>query len=144
MIGFNHAATGGLLAKYLPLPIAIPVAFASHFILDALPHYGIPNHSRDKSWFWRAFYIVDFVAAWTLGFVSWLVWHHPEYFLVGFIACSPDFLWVARVITSHSFDLSKNQNKFTKWHARIQKLERPWGIYLEIPLAVVLFLLVRP
>ena len=144
MIGFNHAATGGLIAKFLPLPLAIPIAFASHFVLDALPHYGIANHKRDKSLFWRVFFIVDFIAAWSLGFVAWLVWHRPEMFLVGFIACSPDFLWVARVIKTHSFNLGNNQSQFTLWHARIQRYERPWGIYIELPLAVTLFYLVKP
>lgn len=36
------------MGKYLPWPIAIPLAIASHFVLDALPHYGIDHKTRDS------------------------------------------------------------------------------------------------
>jgi hypothetical protein len=36
----NHLLTGAAIAKLLPSPVAIPIAFASHFVLDALPHFG--------------------------------------------------------------------------------------------------------
>jgi len=48
MIGFNHAAVGGFIGKFLPLPIALPLALASHFVLYALPHYGVPHSRRNK------------------------------------------------------------------------------------------------
>lgn len=60
----------------------------------------------------------------------------------GLIASSPDFMWIARVIRTKPFDLSHNQTKFTKWHVRIQRFERPWGIWLEMPLSAMLFYLV--
>lgn len=60
MIGFNHAAAGGLLATVLPLPLAILAAFISHFVMDALPHYGIPHAKRNKSRSWRIFTVFDF------------------------------------------------------------------------------------
>jgi len=39
----NHLLAGAALAKLLPLPLAIPLAFLSHFVLDALPHFGFVN-----------------------------------------------------------------------------------------------------
>lgn len=138
MIGFNHAAAGAIIGKFLPLPIAIPLAFASHFFLDSLPHYGIPHHDRDTSLAWRVIYIIDFIAALGLG-VFCLIWHRYAMLICGAVACSPDFLWVARVLKTKSFDLSKNSSWFTKWHAKIQRYERPWGIYLELPVATILF-----
>jgi hypothetical protein len=141
MIGFNHAAVGGFIVKVLPLPLALPAALASHFLLDMLPHYGIPHKKRDR-YFWRIFTTIDFIVAWGyLGGIS-LGRHHYAVFLCGVVAASPDFIWVARVIRTRSFNLSKNKSWFTKWHASIQRYERPWGIYIEVPLAAVLGYLV--
>lgn len=140
MTGFNHAAVGGLLATFLPLPVAMPVAFASHFVLDALPHYGIPHKRRDRSLAWKVIGAMDFLAAWLiLGGLSLFVWDRPDIFLCGLIAASPDFVWVFRILRQRSFDLSHNTSRFDRWHVAIQRWERPWGIYLELPLAVVLF-----
>ena len=140
MIGFNHAAVGGLLATVLPLPLAIPVAVASHFVLDALPHYGIPHRLRDKSRFWKVVGIGDFAASWLiLGCLSLFAWDRPDIFLCGLAAASPDFIWVLRILRHRSFDLSHNTSRFTRWHVAIQRYERPWGIYIELPLAVLLF-----
>lgn len=137
MTGINHAAVGGLLAVALPLPIAIPAALASHFILDMLPHYGIPQERRDKSVFWRFFGTADFLAVIVfLAFVVLVVWQRWDIFICALVAVSPDLVWVARIIRTRSFNLSKNETRFTRWHARIQRLERPWGVFVEIPLAV--------
>ncbi len=94
MIGFNHAAVGGIIGKLLPLPIAIPAAVASHFILDMLPHYGIPHEQRNDSVFWKYFSIVDLAATVGLG-VYVLLDHQPAMFWAGLAACSPDFVWIA-------------------------------------------------
>lgn len=141
MTGINHALVGGLIAKYLPLPIALPLAFASHFVLDALPHYGIEHKKRDKSLFYKVFYVIDFLVA--FGFaVTQILMGHYAIFLGGLVALLPDFVWVARVLRRRSYDLSNNKYWFTRWHAAIQRYEVPWGLWIEGPLAVILFYLV--
>lgn len=141
MIGFNHALTGALIARFLPLPIALPAALASHFILDTMPHYGMPHHKRDNSKFWKIFFTLDTLAALSLAIYA-IVDHHYAMFLGGLMGVIPDFIWVGRVIRTRSFDLSNNTNWFTRWHVRIQKLERPWGVYVELPIAALLFYIV--
>lgn len=138
MIGFNHAAVGAIIGRFVPLPFAIPLAFASHFVMDSLPHYGIPQKKRDKSKAWKIIYAVDFVFAWSLAGLA-ISQQHYAMFACGLIACSPDFLWVFRVLKTGSYNLGNNHSKFTMWHVKIQRYERPWGIYLELPLAFVLF-----
>lgn len=138
MTGFNHAASGGLIGALLPLPLAIPAALISHFVLDSLPHYGIPNHHRDHTTFWKVFTTLDVLAALGLGILA-LSWHRYAMFACGFIACSPDYIWLARIAKTRSFNLSNNQNWFTKWHVKIQRYERPWGIWIELPVSVILF-----
>jgi hypothetical protein len=137
MIGFNHAAVGGFTGVFLPLPIAIPAAIASHFVLDMLPHYGIP-HTRRNEHFWRLFGITDFIVSWLLLGGTPLHRGHYAIFLCALAAASPDFIWVARIMRTKSFDLSQHKSRFAKWHASIQHWERPWGIFIEIPLAIVL------
>jgi hypothetical protein len=141
MIGFNHGLTGGLIAHFLPLPVALPLALASHFLMDMLPHYGIPNSQRDKSSFWKIFFVIDAFA--TLGLAIYAILdNHVDMFLGGLFATMPDYIWVGRIIKTRSFNLSNNTNKFTKWHVKIQGYERPWGIWVEIPLALILFYIV--
>ena len=140
MIGFNHALTGGLLAKLLPWPVAVPLALASHFILDMLPHYGIPAKQRDKSLFWKLFFTVDAFA--TLGLAIWAVaYQHYAMFAGGLVAVAPDFIWVARVIRKRTFNFSSVQTRFEKWHIAIQHYEFPGGLWIELPLAAILFYL---
>jgi hypothetical protein len=115
MIGFNHGLVGGLIGKFVPWPAAIPLALASHFGLDALPHYGIPHHHRDKSWFWKVFFTIDAFA--TLGLAIWAVYYrHYAMFFGGLAGVLPDFIWVARVIRTRSFNLSSAESRYEKWH----------------------------
>lgn len=138
MIGFNHALAGGLIAKFVPWPFAIPLAIASHFALDMLPHYGIPHHTRDNSKFWKLFFTLDFFA--TLGLALWAIpsGHWAMYF-AGQAAVLPDFVWVASVIKTKSFSLKEADSKYERWHKKIQRFERPWGLWVELPLAAILF-----
>lgn len=138
MIGFNHALAGGLIGKLLPWPVAVPVALASHFALDALPHYGIPARKRDTSRFWKAFFTVDFFA--TLSLAVWaLANRHYAMYVCGQIAVLPDFVWVAHVVRKHSFNFSKVKSRYEKWHIDIQRYEFQDGLWIELPTAVVLF-----
>ncbi|OGY25256.1 MAG: hypothetical protein A2864_01265 [Candidatus Woykebacteria bacterium RIFCSPHIGHO2_01_FULL_39_12] len=45
MLSTPHLLTGAAIVKLIPEPtIALPVAFASHFVLDAIPHWdGSPR-----------------------------------------------------------------------------------------------------
>lgn len=137
MIGFNHATVGTLIGKFLPLPIAIPVAFASHFILDSLPHFGIPSTSRDTSRFWKAIVAIDVLI--TLALLPYcLMGHHYGMLLCGIMAMAPDFIWIKKLLETRSYDMDHSSSRFTQWHADIQRYERPWGIFIEAPLAAIL------
>jgi hypothetical protein len=141
MIGFNHGLVGGLIGKYVPWPLAIPLAFASHFALDTLPHYGMEHRERDGSNFWKIFFTLDALA--TLGLALWAIcFHHYAMFFGGLAAVIPDFVWVAKVIKHRTFNLKHHNSKFEKWHIDIQKHEYKWGIWIELPLAAVLFYIV--
>lgn len=126
------------MGKYLPWPIAIPLAIASHFVLDALPHYGIDHKTRDSKKFWKVFTISDTLL--TAALAAWAIYyHHYAMFLSGLAAVMPDFVWVAHVLRNKSFDFSSYEHWFARWHAEIQRYEFPGGIWIEVPFAIILY-----
>lgn len=143
----NHLLTGALIGKLLPLPIAVPVAFASHFLLDSLPHFGfddfeeeIKKHAR----LWQAILIVDFILA--VIFSAWLIrTSHYQWFIVGLVAYSPDVIWIYRFIFEEKFGHKpeKKGGRFIQFHKKIQKYESLKGGLVEICYALGLFLIIR-
>jgi hypothetical protein len=98
MIGTCHIAVGAAMGKLLRRPwLAWPVAYASHFVLDAVPHvdphavFGLASGAPTQpEVFWG---VVDTVVAVALGL--WLVWGQKErWTMVGgaFFAILPDLL----------------------------------------------------
>jgi hypothetical protein len=137
MLATNHGLSGALIASVLPLPIALPVAFASHFILDSLPHYGITKNQRNKSQIYRLIVTGDIMVALT-GLLGMAVLHKWNMEAGAWVAWSPDLLWVIYYFT-HNKTLQINpQNKFMKFHLVIQRYERPWGIIVEATFFIIL------
>jgi hypothetical protein len=137
MTGFNHALVGGLLAKLLPLPLALPLAFISHYVLDALPHYGIPNVNKENYRPWRIVFIVDTILTVTLLNI-YLYFGRIDMLVSALISMSPDIVWLQRMVWNRTLDFLSDANWFTRLHNRIQQFERPWGLYVEVPLAAAL------
>lgn len=134
MTASNHVVTGALIATAVAQPAAaIPLAFASHFVLDALPHYGDTNKA---SWLNRNFkYIlgIDLLLA-SIFLLAIVIAQPTSWFLLalcGVIAVSPDILWLPYFLADLKHEQKEHSKlaKFLKW---IQWGERPWGIYLEI------------
>jgi hypothetical protein len=103
MHSINHAALGAVIGLVTKDPlIAIPAAFASHFVLDALPHYGIRGDEGYAALFkqWQSYPMVIF--------------------------------------DIELKDRRMKGNILTKFHQKIQWGERSWGIYIEIPFAIIL------
>jgi hypothetical protein len=145
----NHLVTGAVLGKYLPLPVAIPVAFASHFVLDSLPHFGFKNqanYQRHKKW-WIAVVATDLLVS--LLLTLWLLRAgHLSWWLVGFVAFMPDLVWVPwlfRVIVrGDTAGVGPRKERwFIRFHAKIQRYERPWGIAVELAYLLVLVVVLR-
>ncbi len=138
MLATNHGLTGIILGAYLPLPIAIPVAFASHFVMDALPHFGIPHEQRNSSRAYKMIVVCDTVLA--LSFAVALIplqkWRMEA---VGWVAYAPDGLWVLYYFT-HGRDFHlKPSSAFQRFHMNIQRYERPWGLAIELTyLAIIM------
>ncbi len=140
----NHSATGAIIAIAAANPvIALPLAFVSHFVLDALPHNGYPGgggygealEHRRRTFLTLAGYDLVGVAllAYLLFGQPWFVW------AAAFLAVSPDLKWPYRY---WFFERKGNEppeaDWLTKFHKWVQWCERPWGILIEITYSVII------
>lgn len=134
MTASNHVVAGALIAAAVPqAAIAIPLAFISHFIMDALPHYG---DNDNHSWLNRHFkYVLVVDLAITVLFLAALLIFQPAAWalliICAVVAVSPDILWLPYFLADLKNEKKEHSElaKFLKW---IQWGERPWGIYVEI------------
>lgn len=136
MLATNHALTGAVIGAVLPLPLAIPAAFASHFILDALPHYGIKPKLRNKSRTYKLIVVADITIA-LIGSLGLALLHKWQMNLCAWVAWSPDLFWVIYVLVYKNLRIVP-KNWFMKIHLKIQWAEYPWGIAVEAALFAIL------
>lgn len=131
MTATNHALSGALIGAFLPLPIAIPVAFCSHFVLDMLPHYGIPYKKRNMSFSYHFTVFTDTFVALSIAAIA-IVFRKWNMEIAGWVAYSPDATWVFHYFKhERNFEL-KPMNKFMHFHKALQKYETPWGIRVDL------------
>lgn len=133
----NHALTGSVVGLVIDNPlVAIPVAFASHFICDAIPHFGLGSSTEILgSANFRRYLVTD--ALLCVGLVIVLAVTRPEHWLLAavcaFLATSPDMAWLPgwlRTRRGLAFK-SERPNLFMRFAARIQWYEKPLGALVE-------------
>lgn len=130
MQAVNHVVFGSLIAVTINQPlIAIPAALASHFIMDALPHYGEDPRAPRGSKYYLIRILADATAS-TLVVLYFISLHPPNVGLLitcAIVAVLPDFLWPLALFIKRSGPLWA----FFKFHKLIQR-ESPNGIFLEL------------
>ena len=133
MTATNHAMTGAIIGLTLSNPvIAVVAAFLSHFVLDAIPHFGIdPDFYKTKPF--RILLAIDTLLC--VGLVAVLFsYHHTNWFvpaLAAFAAASPD-LWSFK-----RFYYARKHKPYTpgyvaRFASKIQWFERPLGAVVEV------------
>lgn len=144
MTASNHFIAGALIAGIVKQPIlALPLAFASHFVLDALPHFGYSGHKGvgDGLKHRMTLLIVIFDVITWVALLYVLRNESGWIYAAGFAAISPDLAWVYRFIIKEKRGKlpPPPTNLFNSFHQRIQWCERPWGIVIELGWFVLLF-----
>jgi hypothetical protein len=136
MRAINHAATGAIIGLIITNPVALPLAFMSHYALDALPHHGF-KESPSSFKFFKAFLLIDTILCLALVIVISL--RHPAYWwlavVCAFIAASPDFMWIGdfkRQLENKPAIKMEGRRALTRWHSYIQWFQRPIGLVTEI------------
>ncbi len=136
MTGANHVLTGAVIGAVIKEPVvAIPLAFASHFALDSLPHFGFSSWEQ-RTKYKRLLEIVLLIDGIMLAAVISVLLNASVNWLIvvcAFAAVSPDLVWVYRYIVPEKFGKLKpsDGNRFTQFHKNIQKREFPRGFIIE-------------
>lgn len=135
MIGLNHALTGAIIGLAVQKPLlVIPLAFASHFLLDMLPHFGGHVYQWGHRHFGKIIAVDGII---TLLAVMIIVFAIPSLtipVLLGvFFGMLPDALLVPYYLNG------KKPHWFHDFHLRIQWYEKPPGILVE---GIYLFILI--
>lgn len=146
MTATNHALTGTVIGLAVGQPIiALPAAFLSHFLCDALPHYGSskPPEKVLKTSGFRNYLATD---AGLCGLiVLTLAVTRPEHWLLAafcaFAAASPDFLWINKYVKLRS-GREWRPNLFSRFAGRIQWFQRPIGAVFEVVWAAAAIIII--
>lgn len=140
MTATNHALTGAAIAIVINEPVlAIPLAFLSHYVIDALPHFGIPGSikERNKSLLGRVVVSVDAICFISALVILPLLAHRinvsPWLVLACMLAAfAPDAVYLIRFPKELKTGEFIKGGIFSRFHRKIQWFERPWGILVEI------------
>ena len=124
--------------------IALPLAFLSHYVLDAIPHFGIHEDDvvkRNAHWLFRTVVSVDTVLAATLIIaVPLLADVHVNGWLIlcdMLAGIAPDSVWIYRHLHFMYKKIERPFGKISQIHQRIQWFEKPWGLPVEVAWVVV-------
>jgi hypothetical protein len=143
MTNLSHAATGALVAVAIHNPwIGLPAAFASHFVLDAIPHWDVfPNNFMLR----RAALAVDITLTLWMLIILALSVDAPRKLVIGggVLGVLPDLMWAPYFITGK---MSKTDKKTPlhlarRFHFWIQIKEFSRGFYIEISWLVLMLVL---
>lgn len=138
MTAINHAMTGALIGLVSGHPaVALPAAFLSHFVCDAIPHYG-NEHVKIWGRGFKTYLVTD--ASLCVLLVAVLFAVHPAHWqlasVCAFLATSPDLLWIRRFVASHRSHQNKpprqNRLEVLLSDKGIQWFQRPIGAVVEI------------
>lgn len=134
MTATNHALTGAIIGLTIHQPLlAIPLALASHYALDAIPHADGLVDAKTKSY--RLYLLAE--ASLCFLVVLALALTQPEYWWLGavcaFAAASPDFMWIKGFLAEQKGKKwPKPKYWFSKLHAKVQWFAKPIGVVVEL------------
>jgi len=150
MTASNHVLAGAVIAVGVNNPVlALPLAFLSHFVLDAIPHFGVHKGdpiARNKHGLFRFVLTIDVLYALTLAIaLPLLLRDFVAYWVVAgamLLAWLPDGLWTLSFYyeVRHGRVLPK-RGRLQQFHAQIQKESVP-GLAVEVVCAMALIIVV--
>lgn len=136
MTATNHAITGAVIGLLVQDPyVALPAAFVSHFVCDAIPHFDPAgdNNKWLKSDTFKKFLTIDALLCVIL--VAVLAGARPAHWLIAsicaFLATSPDLFWINRFIKLQNGKKWK-PSLFSKFADKIQWFTGPTGAVVEL------------
>lgn len=135
----NHAVTGALIGLTINPWLALPLAFLSHFVCDAIPHYDPAETDTNRRLSSRRFFLefIVFGAALCFLLVLFLSIVRPQHWQVAamcaFLATSADLFWLPRYLqVKRSGRAAPITNPFLRFHSAIQWNTGPQWLWLEL------------
>ncbi len=143
MTGINHGITGAVIALSVKNPLlAVPAAFISHFLQDAVPHFDYFSGPKGKNLLkkkFNIFLIADFLASLVLMVILAVLFPSQKglIWLCMVAAASPDLAWGYYLLYQQRIKKIKPKlDRLTKLHASIEN-EIAQGAYFEAAWFVV-------
>lgn len=145
MTWLNHAATGAFVAIAIKNPaIALPVALASHFLTDIIPHWDFKYKGGLKQM--QAGRLLDLNLAFIFLIIVAAIKLKSAGLVIGcgLLAILPDAIYLP-------YFLSGKQNKkysyrvlntFKDFSHNIQKSETRWGLLVEVGWLILMSILI--
>jgi hypothetical protein len=136
MTGLNHAATGALVAAAFNKPlISIPAAVASHFVVDAIPHwnYELKPHIARR----MVVMMADLALSLALLLILATTTDASPFLIIagGLLGILPDTMWLRFFITGRSSITGSPKrliNRLRQFHHWIQWSETSKGLLVEM------------
>ncbi len=142
----NHILVGAIIGLTVKNPVAATtLAFASHFVLDALPHFGYKgNRGYGKALEYKLTYWVATLSVISSIIVVSLLAMQAQWFALftGLVAASPDVAGIYYYVAYERWHRKPTrllELAHTKFHRYIQWCERPWGAIIEGAATIFLF-----
>jgi hypothetical protein len=139
MTATNHGLFGSFIAITLQAhpAVAIGIAPFSHFLLDALPHYGDPLLDLHGRKFFKILTIDAILAVVTTLVIAW-IWSDIAILIIAcaFLAASPDLMWIYYVYKNKS---AAKKHLVPRFHGWIQWSQTPNGAYIELGWFLIFF-----
>jgi len=139
----NHVLVSSTIALAINQPVlALPIAFASHFALDGLPHFGYEGANYGTTFKHKMMYLA--LALDILGIiivVSTFNFSAGIILLCAAAAVLPDLEHPYRYFLYERKGKVPPDTRLTKFHHDLQRFERPWGIYVEVAFFLVVLLI---
>ena len=138
MIMMNHLLTGAVIALTVKQPeLMIPLAYASHFVLDSVPHYGEGKNGDEYSKNSLSWTMITIDALVSGTFLFWLVnTHHYMLLLGALLAYMPDATWIYRFMHYRVTKRRTGRNRMSRFHERLQR-EYSWAYGLEFAYMII-------
>ena len=113
--------------------------------MDALPHFGYAGRGGFEEALKHKLSSVVVgldIIGWV--FLLWVAWGlNWLVYVSAFVAVSPDLAWPYRYyLFERKGRKPPKKDIISEWHSRMQWCERPWGLPIEIAVAVILITLV--
>ncbi len=148
MTATNHALTGAAIGLVVGQPwLAIPLAFVSHFICDAIPHFKVntKNNKHLKTKWFQNYLITEFLIC--VLIVALLAYYQPYNWLLAalcaFFAASPDLFSIRQYRQSRT-NKKWQPTVYGKFATNIQWFERPIGAVVEVAWLVAMIIIIVP